>query len=316
MKESLIPLLISPVSKEPLVLVNLSRDPDGEIMEGILRSPSGEEFPIVRGVPRFVGNESYVTTFGIQWNRFSRTQLDSAYGGSESHDVFFEKTGWSAENLKGCSVLEGGCGMGRFLEVAAGHASTVVGVDMSQAVDAAFANLRAKPHVHIVQADIFSLPFREQAFSRIYSLGVLHHTPDPPRAFRALVPLLEKGGEISVWVYGKKIRNSLALFISDSFRLVTTRLPASLLLKLAWCAIPLGYIHQVPLLGPLVSTLLPVSNHGNPAWRWLDTFDWYSPRYQFKYSEEEVRRWFDPELFETVRSLPVPVSLLGKRKEL
>ncbi len=314
MKESLLPLLVSPVSKEPLELRNPTRADDGEIMEGILRSPSGEEFSVVRGVPRFVGSESYVSTFGIQWNRFSRTQLDSACEGNESHDVFYEKTGWAGDDLRGCSVLEGGCGMGRFLEVAAETASIVVGVDMSQAVDAAFDNMRAKAHVHIVQADIFSLPFREQAFSRIYSIGVLHHTPDPPRAFRSLVPLLEKGGEISVWVYGKKIRNPLALFISDSFRLVTTRLPSSLLLNLAWCAIPLGYVHRVPLLGPLASTLLPVSNHANPAWRWLDTFDWYSPRYQFRYSGEEVHGWFDPSLIDEIKDLPFPVGVKGRRK--
>jgi len=316
MKDSLIPLLVSPQSKEPLTLDNPSRDRVGEILEGTLRSPSGEEFPVTRGVPRFIRNESYVSTFGIQWNRFSRTQLDSACQGSESHDVFYQKTGWSLESLKGCTVLEGGCGMGRFLEVASESASTVVGVDMSQAVDAAFANMREKAHVHIVQADIFSLPFRENSFNRIYSIGVLHHTPDPPRAFLALVPLLEKGGEISVWVYGKKIRNPLALFISDSFRLVTIRLPSSVLLKLAWCAVPLGYLHRVPLLGPLVSTLLPVSNHGNPAWRWLDTFDGYSPRYQFKYSQQEVRQWFDPALFDNVADLPVPASVRGRRRLL
>src|SRR5262249_21242944 len=48
-----------------------------------------------------------------QWNRFARTQLDSANGTTESRDTFVEKTGWALADLKGVRVLDAGCGMGR-----------------------------------------------------------------------------------------------------------------------------------------------------------------------------------------------------------
>jgi hypothetical protein len=144
---------------------------------------------------------------------------------------------------------------------------------------------------------------------------VLHHTPDPMAAFLALPSLLTMNGEVSIWVYSRSIRNPLALLVSDIYRTVTTKLPPSILLKLAKAAIPLGALYQVPHIGKIFNTLVPVSPHPNPEWRWLDTFDWYSPRYQFRYSFEEVHRWFDDANLKDIRNLECAVGITGKRKD-
>ena len=45
--------------------------------------------------------------------------------------MFASKTGWGSADLEGKLVLDAGCGMGRFAEVAASHGARVVGVDLS-----------------------------------------------------------------------------------------------------------------------------------------------------------------------------------------
>ena len=86
-------------------LVQLLRDPeDGSALrrEGdFLVSGAGRRFPVIRGVPRFVPSDSYAGSFGYQWNRFARTQLDSASGGTQSRDTFVEKTGIPLCGLEG-----------------------------------------------------------------------------------------------------------------------------------------------------------------------------------------------------------------------
>ncbi|MEJ7758765.1 MAG: methyltransferase domain-containing protein [Gemmatimonadaceae bacterium] len=42
-------------------------------------------------------------------------------------------------------------------------------------------------NLNFFQVNLFDLPFREGVFDFIYSLGVLHHTPDCEKAFKGLV---------------------------------------------------------------------------------------------------------------------------------
>ena len=89
-------------------------------------------------------------------------------------------------DFEGRVVLDAGCGKGRHIFLAAKFkARTVVGVDLSNAVEAAYRNTRELPNVHVIQADIYHLPFA-QPFDLAYSIGVLHHLPDPKAGFLAL----------------------------------------------------------------------------------------------------------------------------------
>ncbi len=252
-------------------------------------SHCGATFPIRAGVTRFVTDEAYSDSFGFEWNIFARTQLDSARGDSVSRDTFVMKTGWSPESLRGKVVLDAGCGMGRFAEVCANAGAVVYAVDLSRAVDAAARNLASRPDVHVLQADIMRLPFPEGSFDFIYSIGVLHHTPNTRAAFLGLPALLKPGGAIAIWVYSRRLK----VFVGgEILRLLTPHLPKRWLLKASRVAIPLYYIHRLRKIGFVTSILLPTSMDPEPEWRWLDTFDWYSPRYQWKHTSEEVEAWF------------------------
>jgi len=310
LKAWLLDLLRDPVDGSRLILEKTPGDPE-EGRFPSLASASGRRYPIVRSVPRFVLDEEYAETFGYQWNRFARTQLDSANGTTQSRDAFLEKTGLSVGELRGKTVLDVGCGMARFAEVVAEAGARVVGIDLSSAVDAAAANLSRFENAAVVQADVFALPFAPESFDLVYSIGVLHHTPDTRSAFLALPRFVKRGGQISVWVYHRGLR--WYLLISRLYRLVTTRLPKDLLLRLCRVAGPLGELQKRGKIGAALQWVFPISTHPDPQWRILDTFDWYSPKYQWKHSDEEVESWFRETDFSDVWHGSFPVSVRGRK---
>jgi len=127
----------------------------------------GRKYPVVREVARFVDRSGYAGSFGFQWTRFARVQLDSASGTTRSRDTFVTKTGWSTADLRGERILDAGCGMGRFTEVCAEAGAEVHAIDLSEAVEVAAQNLGDRENAHFYQADIFGLPFKDGSFEFI-----------------------------------------------------------------------------------------------------------------------------------------------------
>lgn len=300
MDQNFVSLLICPACKRDLSV-------EGET----LRCAGGHTYPVVRGVPRFVSSDGYAANFGFEWNRHNKTQLDTQ-ARHESEATFKEKTGFQPQDLAGKLVLDVGCGMGRFSDVASRWGATVVGIDLTSAVDAAYENIGRRENVHLAQADIFALPFRDQTFDFIFSLGVLHHTPNTRAAFEQLPRLLKPGGRIAIWVYAKMRASHVA---SDFYRHVTIRLPKRLLYALCHVAVPWYHVNRVPGLGAFTRRALPVSAHPDPEWRVLDTFDWYSPKYQWKHTLPEVREWFESQGLVSLTALSFPTSMQGTRPD-
>jgi SAM-dependent methyltransferase len=184
----------------------------------------------------------------------------------------------------------------------------VFGVDISVAVDAAYRNIGTLPNVHLAQADIFALPFREGTFDLAYSIGVLHHTPDPRAAFDRVAAEVKDGGGMAVYMYD---RYNLAYKFSDLMRKVTVRLPLPVMMLFSALAIPLYYLYRIPLIGKLFHLVFPISLERNWRYRWLDTFDWYTPRYQFKFLYPEIFRWFRENRFKDIEIFDGPIRMRG-----
>lgn len=276
----------------------------------------GKVYPQVKGVVRFVDEQQYAGSFGFQWQAHARTQLDTDES-KRSELAFRKRTGFRPEDLAGKLVLDVGCGMGRFADVAIRWGAHVVGVDLSLAAEVAAQNLAGR-EATIFQADVFQLPFAPESFDFIYSIGVLHHTPDCERAFKMLPGLLKPGGRIAIWLYS---RYNAWYRMSDFYRKATRRMPPRLLHSLCYGVVPLYGIHQVlrqiPLVGRPASGALaymvPMAFHPDRKWRILDTFDWYSPWYQSKHTYEEVFRWFESCGLEDLKVVEQPIAVQGRR---
>ncbi len=310
MKESLLKMLACPTCGQGLAVEGPPPSPEGEILEGRLICPAGHAYPIRAGVPRFVSDDAYVDNFSFEWKLHCRTQMDTCES-KVSEEDFRRKTGLLPDQVRGKRILDVGCGMGRFLDVVARWGGEVVGIDLSYAVDAAFVNLGRGAGVHVVQADVFSLPFQEGCFDIIYSIGVLHHTPDCRAAFLRLPRLLVGGGHVCVWVYGRY--NKLQSFTSDCWRAITTRLPKRFLYSLCYLSVPLYYLYRIPGIGHLLRNLFPISMQKRRTWRVLDTFDWYSPKYQSKHTYPEVFSWFREAGLRQLMLYEPPVAVRGTR---
>lgn len=310
MKQWLLELLRDPLTSELLTLTISAQDGD-EIMDGTLHVPSGKMYPITNGIPRFVETDAYVNSFSFEWTKHNKTQLDSANNTLESEERFADSLPYPLEELAGKLVLDVGCGMGRFAEIVLKYGGTVVGIDLSFAVDAAWSNMGRHRQANFIQADVFKLPFMPESFDLIYSLGVLHHTPNPRAAFKCLPGLLKPGGTLMTTFYAAY--NKAYVAMSEFWRKVFRPIPRQTLYKMAHVSIPLYYIWRLPKIGKLFSTVLPISQHYRPEWRVLDTFDWWSPRYQFYFTHAEVFKWYQNQGFKEITVKGPGISLAGTK---
>jgi SAM-dependent methyltransferase len=248
MREKLLDLMACPKCGGDLYVAHEAKREENHIIEGILSCrKAAHEYKIVRGVPRFAELDKIeqdkadtAENFGWQWTHF--TQEDAKY-----NDQFL---GWlqpvKPEFFKDKLVIEGGCGKGRHTSLAAEWgAKEIVGIDLSAAVESAFAATRHLVNAHIVQADIFKLPFKK-AFDYAFSVGVLHHTPDPKGAFLSLASKVKSGGHISAWIYGAENNEWITNYVDPIRTGFTSKISQPVLYQLS----------KLPTLGVFLATKL------------------------------------------------------------
>ena len=301
MKRSLLQILACPKCQAELECI-APAEASAEVVEGALQCHGcAMSYPIRDGIPRFVGEEvNYASSFGMQWNRFRATQLDSVSGTRLSRERFFSETGWDPAWLRGRLVLDAGCGAGRFVEIAAECGAHVVGVDLSSAVLAAAANVARFPDAHIVQASLYELPFRRGSFDACYCIGVIQHTPDPRRTLASLPAVVKDGGHVAVVAYERKPWTRLnAKYL---IRPLTRRMPKRVLLKAIQCVMPVAFLatellYRIPVAKRLFKFVIPIANYADEPrlslrqryeWSILDTFDMLSPAFDQPQSASEV----------------------------
>lgn len=192
--------LVDPQTGEPLKLVG---------NDSLLANGSGQEYPIIRGIPRFVPQENYAGAFGDQWNRFPKTQLDSHCGMPLSEQRLARCMRGRLKDVAGKQVLEAGSGAGRFTEVLLKYGAQLDSFDYSSAVDANAANNGMSDQLTLVQADIRQIPFPQDEYDFVICLGVLQHTPDPEQSIRSLWKMVKPGGCLIIDHYRWKLRNFL-----------------------------------------------------------------------------------------------------------
>jgi len=256
MKAKLLQFLACPVCQADVRLTETGQAEGIEILEGQLEcSKCSKKFSIVRGVPRFADlaeidpdKAAIASSFGFEWLHF--TQEDERYGE--------QLLGWltpvQPEFFKDKIVLDGGCGKGRHMLTAAGWGvRDVVGVDLSDAVDSAFAATRGVENMHVVQADICQLPLK-RVFDYAYSVGVLDHIPGPEIGFKSLASKLKQGGHLSAWVYGAENNGWIINLVNPVREHVTSRMDERLLLQLTKVPTAVLYATTKLLFGPLSKT--------------------------------------------------------------
>jgi ubiquinone/menaquinone biosynthesis C-methylase UbiE/uncharacterized protein YbaR (Trm112 family) len=328
MQNKLLEILVCPKCHGSLDCRAEKVEVNGDIIEGALFCiDCKNEYQITSGIPRFVKVDNYASSFGYQWNLFRKEQIDFHNGTNLSAKRFWSETCWSKKALAGKWILDAGCGAGRFLDPASQSEAEVVGIDISNAIDAAKENLTGRRNVHFVQASIYELPFKDGAFDDCYCIGVIQHTPDPLKTLECLPRVVKENGEIAVTIYPNE--KWYTLFYSKYLlRPFTKRMPKETLLKIIQTSMPVlfpltSFLFRLPLIGKVFSFVIPVANYVDESslskeqrynWALLDTFDMLSPEYDQPQNESEVREvWSNAGVKDIQRLSHSSLNLKGKR---
>jgi len=325
-RSSLLDQLVDPATKERLELTAAWEESD-EVIEGSLRSSAGGEYPILRGIPRFVddrGDDQSQTSdsFGFKWEQ--RHTYESPKVLNWSRQWVLDRYGFGTlDEMRSFfagqeRILDAGCGGGfttsLWIEPSWQDDGSAewIGVDISTAIDVARDRLAGIDGLHFVQADVLNLPFREQAFTAVFSEGVLHHTPSTQAALASAASVLAEGGELLFYVYRRKgpIREYSDDFVREALSSLGPEDAWKALEPLTALGGALGELdvivdvpEEIPLLGIPAG---PQNLQRLVYWHFLKlywnedfsaeennlvNFDWYHPRYAHRQTEEELREW-------------------------
>ena len=324
MKQTLLEILACPRCKFEF---ECDQSDTVEIEHGELKcNGCGMTFPITNGIPRFVEPDNYASSFGYQWNLFRKEQIDSHNGTTLSADRLWSETKWTSGDFKDKWVLDAGCGAGRFLDAAAKSEGQIVGIDISNAIDAAQKNLEGLENVHFVQASIYELPFRDGTFDYAYCIGVIQHTPDPSASIRSVAKMVKNQGQVAYTIYGRE-RWYTKLFSKYWLRPITRRIKKETLLGLIQSIMPVmfpvtSFLFSIPVLGPYFMFVIPIANYVDEvqlsqdqryAWAVLDTFDMLSPQYDQPMNMLEATTAMTEAEVTDIRRTARGLSLVGTR---
>ncbi len=269
----------------------------------------GNVFPIIKGVARISELENYTESFGKQWNKFRKTQLDNEIDGLNlSRRRFFAATHWDREDLSGKFVLEVGSGAGRFSKVVLEETNAVLfSVDYSDAVTANYKNNNqiAPERFNLFQASLYEMPFPDNSFDKVFCFGVLQHTPDFDASVKALIAKAKPGGEIVVDFYPIKgwwtKINAKYILRPITKKMSHERLFSLIEKNVDWLIGAHYILHRIGL--GFLTRFLPICNVRDSfpksltkeqvrEWTILDTFDQYSPEHDNPHRIADVIEMF------------------------
>lgn len=350
MNPRLLELIACPVCRTGLRVIEPS--PIGEA-DAVLECEScSRRYPVVNGIPRLLPPElasaSELGTgrrFTAEFTEFSEDDKDLDPFPLREY-FFYSRAGIDPsvyEQVKGDPyrtsldpdayrpdhsfvagkvVIDGGCGPARFTEVVArAGAGLVVGLELGAHVERAARRCAHLPNAAFVQGSILAPPFRDGVFDYAFTIGVVHHTPDPEGACRRLARLVADRGAMSVWVYppeywGGRVRGPVNRFVHR--RLVSMEDERALWMtkKILY---PFGRLQMKLarrkwtkfLFAPLF--VLSVPRHPSREVMVATIYDYFAAKTISTHTYEEVEAWISDSGFLKLTRVPVPTAVLAER---
>jgi ubiquinone/menaquinone biosynthesis C-methylase UbiE/uncharacterized protein YbaR (Trm112 family) len=324
LKQKLIDFLVCPTCRHS-INVKIKRKIRNEIIEGsIICAHCKDNFKITNGIPRFVVDKTkdFVKTedaFSEKWKKHHKNHQKKDWVDFQRR-WFLERYGWETlENFNKFLtskniILDAGTGIGNSAKfLSTNKKSEVIALDASESIDFAYEKYGKLSNVHFLQADLRQLPFKKNFFDYIYSDQVLHHTKNTGTSFKYLTKFLTTNGHISIYVYNKKA--PVREYVDDYIRNKTVKMSikdcTEFSKQMAYLGKSLSQLkkkikipYDIPLLGVKAGEY---DVQRFVYWHFLKcfwdesdnlersvgvNFDWYSPKFAFRHTPQEVKSWF------------------------
>jgi len=159
--------------------------------------------PVIADLPQVSQTKE---SFDFQWAEIplGRFMLENELFRAEAAEYVCEFTGRPAQWFSGKSVIDAGCGLGRYSWALCTMGARVLSLDQSDHGLARTAEAcKGFPGHRTLKVDLLQeLPLAEQV-DLVWSFGVLHHTGDTYKAFKHVAKWVKPGGMIFLMLYGK-----------------------------------------------------------------------------------------------------------------
>ncbi len=238
-----------------------------------------------------------VDSFGEEWSKFNyfdESEIENI--GDEYFDIvdFSKFDGHS-------SALDVGCGSGRWSIYLSSKFTNVYAMDPSKAIYAAANLTKDIPGIHLIKASAENIPFEDETFDLVISLGVLHHIPDTQKALNSIVKKVNKGGQCLIYLYyaldNRSFFYKMIFYTSSFFRFFISKSP-SFLKKIICDLIAIFVYLPFILLSKLVKTVLgekwgnkiPLSYYSNKSFNVIrnDSLDRFGTPLEQRFSKVKI----------------------------
>jgi len=348
LKQKLLDFLVCPTCRNS-VHIKIKKKKGTEIIEGlILCDKCKDRFIINKGIPRFVVDKTkdFVRTekaFSAKWRRHHKNHQAKDWVDFQ-RKWFLDRYDWKTKSnfdkfLKTrTKILDAGTGIGNSAKfLSSNPKADVFALDASNSVDFAYEKYGSLPNVHFLQADLRQLPFRRKFFDYIYSDQVLHHTKNTGTSFKYLTKFLTSSGHISIYVYNKKA--PVREYVDDFIRKKTVKMSieecTEFSKQMAYLGKSLAKVKKKIRIPNDISILGVKAGEYDVQrfiyWHFLKcfwdesnnfersvgvNFDWYSPKYAYRHTPSEVKKWFkDTQIrISTFKEIESGISVTGIKK--
>jgi ubiquinone/menaquinone biosynthesis C-methylase UbiE len=214
-----------------------------------------------------------VKDFGREWQRFDQRGL-SREEMLRTFREYFSIFPWDSLP-RDAAGFDAGCGSGRWAALVAPHVGHLHCIDASaDALGVARKNLAGRDNVSFHEAPLDAMPLPDSSMDFGYSLGVLHHLPDPAAGLAACVRKLKSGAPMLVYIYyafdNKPIWFRLIWQGSDFLRRAVSKAPFRLKLAITELSAALVY-------WPLARAAELLERLGLNVFKWpLSAYRWHS----------------------------------------
>ncbi len=346
MKPILTDYLVCPTCRKNFT-IKITKKSKNEILEGYLICANKHKFTITDGIPRFVTDvtKDFVKTeeaFSAKWTHHHENHHAKDWIDFQTK-WFLERYEWKTlDKFKAfldtkSTILDAGTGIGNSAKLLSTNPnSQVFALDASQSINFAYKKYGNLSNVHFLQADLRQLPFRKRFFDFIYSDQVLHHTKNTGTSFKYLTKFLTDSGFISIYVYKKKA--PIREYVDDYIRKITINMSVNECMEFSKDMTYLGKSlaelkkkitipKDIPILGVKAGTY---DVQRFIYWTFLKcfwdesdnfersvgvNFDWYYPKFAYRHTPKEVRKWFQDTKIKivTFKEIESGISVTGKK---